>query len=118
MRVPDPNAHPHHESGRVLISPTGEIDVATVHSLRTALEQCLHEGVRTVDVDLSGVTFCDGRCLGVLLSAWWRITAAGGILRLHHPPPVLVRMIDITRSGFLLGDHPAPALPAVLGGVR
>ncbi|MET9464694.1 hypothetical protein ABZY44_07685 [Streptomyces sp. NPDC006544] len=28
-----------------------------------------------------------------------------------------VRIIDLTRSGFLLGDRPAPAFPAVLGGV-
>ncbi|AWZ03345.1 MULTISPECIES: STAS domain-containing protein [unclassified Streptomyces] len=114
MRVPDPNAHRYDESSRVLISPTGEIDLSTVDSLRTSLSQCLHDGVRTVDVDLSAVTFCDCRCLNVLLSAWWRITAAGGTLHLHHPPPVLVRMIDITRTGFLLGDRPAPALGVAL----
>ncbi|WP_314244601.1 STAS domain-containing protein [Streptomyces kutzneri] len=117
MRVPDPNAHPYDENSRVLISPAGEIDVATVHSLRAALAQCLHDGVPTVDIDLSAVTFCDSSCLNVLRSSWRRITAAGGTLHLHHPPPVLVRIIDITRSGFLLGAPPAPALPAALGGV-
>ncbi|MFF1411984.1 STAS domain-containing protein [Streptomyces sp. NPDC058289] len=116
MRVPDPNADRYDDGSRVLIAPVGEIDVATVHSLRASLAQCLHDGVRTVDVDLSAVTFCDCSCLGVLLSSWWRITAAGGSLHLHHPPPVLVRMVHITRSGFLLGDRPAPALPASLGG--
>lgn len=120
MRVPDPNAHRYEVSNRVLIAPAGELDVATVHSLRASLAQCLRDGVRTVDVDLSAVTFCDCSCLGVLLSSWWRITAAGGTLHLHHPPPVLVRMIGITRTGFLLGDRPVPALtalPASLGGV-
>ncbi|MFZ3468726.1 STAS domain-containing protein [Streptomyces sp. 4.24] len=117
MRVPDPIAHRYDENGRVLIAPAGELDVSTVHSLRAALERCLHDGVRTIDIDLSAVTFCDCSGLGVLLSSWWRITAAGGTLRLHHPPPVLVRIIDITRSGFLLGDRPVPALPAALGGV-
>lgn len=116
MRVPDPNTDRYDEGSRVLISPAGEIDVSTVHSLRASLARCLHDGVRTVDVDLSAVTFCDCRCLGVLLSSWWRITAAGGTLNLLHPPPVLVRMIDITRSGYLLGDRPAPVLPAALGG--
>lgn len=114
MRVPDPNAHRYDEGSRVLISPAGELDVATVHSLRASLAQCLHDGVRTVDVDLSAVTFCDCSCLNVLLSSWWRITEAGGTLNLHHPPPALVRMVGITRSGFLLGDRPAPALGAVL----
>ncbi|WP_405493190.1 STAS domain-containing protein [Streptomyces sp. NBC_00096] len=117
MRVPDPNAHPYDPSRRMLIAPAGELDVSTVHSLRESLARCLSDGVRTVDIDLSAVTFCDCSCLGILLSSWWRITAAGGTLRLHHPPPVLVRMIDITRSGFLLGDRPAPAVPAALGGV-
>ncbi|WP_330299818.1 STAS domain-containing protein [Streptomyces sp. NBC_00503] len=120
MRVPDPNAHRYDENGRVLIAPAGELDISTVHSLRASLARCLDDGVRTIDIDLSAVTFCDCSGLGVLLSSWWRITAAGGTLRLHHPPPALVRIIDITRSGFLLGDPPAPlltALPAGLGGV-
>ncbi|WP_371614046.1 STAS domain-containing protein [Streptomyces sp. NBC_00454] len=117
MRVPDPIAHRYDENGRVLIAPAGELDVSTVHLLRAALARCLHDDVRTIDIDLSAVTFCDCSGLGVLLSAWWRITAAGGTLRLHHPPPVLVRIIGITRSGFLLGDRPALALPVALGGV-
>ncbi|MER6250422.1 STAS domain-containing protein [Streptomyces sp. NPDC001584] len=114
MRVPDPNARTYDENGRVLIAPAGELDISTVHSLRAALARCLHDGVRTIDIDLSAVTFCDSSGLDVLLSAWWRITTAGGTLRLHHPPPVLVRIIDITRSGFMLGDRPAPALGGVL----
>ncbi|MFE4633533.1 STAS domain-containing protein [Streptomyces sp. NPDC056773] len=116
MRVPDPNAPRYDENSRVLIAPAGELDISTVHSLRASLARCLDDGVRTIDIDLSAVTFCDGSGLSVLLSSWWRITAAGGALRLHHPPPALVRIIDITRSGFLLGDRPAPALPAAPGG--
>ncbi|MFE9561980.1 STAS domain-containing protein [Streptomyces sp. NPDC006487] len=127
MRVPDTNAHRYDKNGRVLIAPAGELDISTVHSLRAALARHPQEGVRAIDIDLSAVTFCDCSALGVLLAAWWRITAAGGTLRLHHPPPALVRIIDITRSGFLLGDRPAPAdpafpavpaLPAAPGGVR
>ncbi|MCX5407388.1 hypothetical protein OHA37_26435 [Streptomyces sp. NBC_00335] len=50
MRVPDPNTDRYGEGSRALISPAGEIDVATVHSLRASPAQCLHDGDRPAPV--------------------------------------------------------------------
>jgi anti-sigma B factor antagonist len=88
-----------------------------------ALAQCLSDGTRIVDVDLTSVTFCDCTGLNAFLYAAQRTTEAGGSLRLYNPPQSLARILDLTGSGFLLlalppgpqrpspGDTPDPATP-------
>ncbi|MHA6763994.1 hypothetical protein [Streptacidiphilus sp. PAMC 29251] len=48
----------------------------------------------------------------MFLGAAARTEAAQGSLYLHHPRPILVRLLDLTGTGFLL-DEPSPA-PRVL----
>ncbi|MFF3610668.1 STAS domain-containing protein [Streptomyces sp. NPDC002580] len=102
---------------RVLITLTGEIDLESAPLVRTALARCLSDGIRTIDVDLTPVTFCDCTGLNVFLHAAQRTTEAGGTLRLHHPPPVLGLILDLTGSGFLLLDVPLGHLSPPLGDV-
>ncbi|MFF4426728.1 STAS domain-containing protein [Streptomyces sp. NPDC001549] len=116
--MPNPNTRRYDEIGRTLITVTGELDLDTVHPLRATLTQCLRDGARTVDIDLTALTFCDCSGLNVFLSTWQQLTAAGGSLHLHHPPRVLARLIGITGSGFLLGSPPAPAVPPVTAALR
>ncbi|QEU90775.1 STAS domain-containing protein [Streptomyces kanamyceticus] len=118
MPLPPLNIYRHDRRTRALITLAGEIDLETVPLMRTTLERCLRDGVRTIDVDLTPVTFCDCSGLNAFVETFLRTAAAGGALHLHYPPPMLAWMIELTGSGFLLGDLPAVpgpvSRPAVL----
>lgn len=98
-----------------LITLAGEIDLITAPLVRVSLERCLLDGMRVIDVDLASVTFCDCSGLNTFLRAAQQTTAAGGTLRLHHPPPTLVRIVDLTGWGALLIGHPLDHAPPPLG---
>ncbi|WP_055700258.1 STAS domain-containing protein [Streptomyces silaceus] len=118
MPLPQLNVYRHDRRTRALVTLAGEIDLETVPLLRTTLELCLRDGVRTIDVDLTPVTFCDCSGLDAFTQAFLRTAEAGGTLRLYYPPPLLAWMIEFTGRGFLteaLRAVPGPAsLPAVL----
>ncbi|ARX87446.1 MULTISPECIES: STAS domain-containing protein [Streptomyces] len=114
MSLPQLNVYRHDRRTRALITLAGEIDLETVPLIRTALGRCLHDGVRTIDVDLTPVTFCDCSGLNAFTQAFLRTAAAGGTLRLHYPPPALAWMIELTGCGFLLMGLPAVPGPASL----
>ncbi|WP_322984665.1 STAS domain-containing protein [Streptomyces sp. S584] len=101
--------HPTHHSPA--ISLIGEIDVDTAPQLRQALAQALRQDVTPLDIDVSGVTFCDCSGLNAFLEAFQQATAAGGSLRLHHPSPPLCRLVELTDCGFLLYGSPAVSPP-------
>ncbi|RPF37369.1 STAS domain-containing protein [Streptomyces sp. TLI_185] len=97
-----------------LIALAGEIDLDSAPLVRTALARCLSDGIRIADADLAPVTFCDCSGLNAFLYAAQRTTEAGGILRLHNPPPTLGRILDLTGCGFLLVGLPLGHLPPSL----
>ncbi|MFD7136739.1 STAS domain-containing protein [Streptomyces sp. NPDC059894] len=107
MALPQLNVRRHDHDTRALITLAGEIDLATAPLVRAAVAACLRDGIRSVDVDLTGVTFCDASGLNAFLLASRLATEAGTTLRLHHPPPAMTRILDITGSGFLLDSFHA-----------
>ncbi|MEU9137965.1 STAS domain-containing protein [Streptomyces sp. NPDC048404] len=117
MPRPQLAVYRHDRGKRVLITLAGEIDLESAPLVRTALARCLNDGIRTIDIDLTPVTFCDCTGLNVFLHAAQRTTEAGGTLRLHHPPPTLGLILDLTGSGFLLLDDPLGHLSPPLGAV-
>ncbi|MEU3849372.1 STAS domain-containing protein [Streptomyces sp. NPDC029554] len=121
MPLPRLNVHRQDQATRARVILTGEIDRTTAPLVLTALAACLHDGIRTADVDLTAVTFCDVSGLNVLLTASWLATEDGATLRLHHPPPILTRIIEITGSGSVLHETHAvrprpPRVPTTAGG--
>ncbi|WP_373569183.1 STAS domain-containing protein [Streptomyces sp. FXY-T5] len=121
MPLPRLNVHRHDHPTRVLITLAGEIDLATAPLVRAVLAACLHDGIRTTDVDLTAVTFCDASGLNAFLAASGLATEAGTTLRLHHPPPIMARIIEITGSGFLIHEFdsvrpPSRRFPSAAGG--
>ncbi|GAA3988376.1 MULTISPECIES: STAS domain-containing protein [Streptomyces] len=124
MPLPQLTVCRHVRRNRALITLAGEIDLESAPLVRTALARCLSDGIRTIDVDLTSVTFCDCSGLNAFLYAAQQTTEAGGTLRLHHPPRTLSLILDFTGCGFLLlglpvghlspppGDVPAPAAQA------
>ncbi|MEI5098669.1 STAS domain-containing protein [Streptomyces sp. PmtG] len=107
MSLPQLNVHRHDEQSRALITLAGEIDLETAPSVSAAVRECLYGGMRAIDVDLTAVTFCDVSGLNAFLHASAQATAAGGALRLHHPPPELRRILTLTGCTFLLSVPPA-----------
>jgi anti-anti-sigma factor len=112
MPLPRLHVHRYDQATRTRVVLAGEIDRATAPLVLTALTACLRDGVRTADVDLTAVTFCDVSGLNVFLAASWLATESGATLRLHRPPPILTRLIEITGSGCVLhqihGVRPRP----------
>ncbi|MFF4548135.1 STAS domain-containing protein [Streptomyces sp. NPDC001435] len=115
MPLPQLTVYRHDRRTRALITLSGEIDLESAPLVCVSLERCLRDGIRTVDVDLTPVTFCDCSGLNAFLHASQQTTVAGGTLRLHHPPAMLARILDLTGSGFLLLGLPFDHLPPPLG---
>jgi anti-anti-sigma factor len=120
MRIPPIlNVHRHDTDNRTLITLTGEIDLNSAPLVHTSLQQCLHDGIRAIDVDMTAVTFCDSSGLNAFRYALLHTATAGGSLRLHHPSPALERLLALTgsRSLFLTlpdalaGSRPPPQPP-------
>ncbi|WP_328403544.1 STAS domain-containing protein [Streptomyces sp. NBC_00390] len=116
MPIPQLNIYRHDRESRALITLAGEIDLDTAPLVRESLEGCLRDGIRTIDIDLITVTFCDCSGLNAFLHASQQTTAAGGSLQLHHPPALVARLVELTGSGFLLLGLPFGRLPAPLQG--
>jgi anti-anti-sigma factor len=117
MSLPQLTVYRHDRRKRALITLAGEIDMESAPLVGAALARCLMDGIRTIDIDLTPVTFCDCSGLNAFLYAAQRSTEAGGTLRLHHPPPTLSLILDLTGAGFLLFDVPFGLLSPPLGGV-
>ncbi|MFF3372684.1 STAS domain-containing protein [Streptomyces sp. NPDC002680] len=117
MPIPQLTVYRHDRRERALVTLAGEIDLESAPLVRTVLAECLHDGIRTIDIDLTLVTFCDCSGLNVFLYAAQRTTEAGGALRLHNPPAMLALVLELTGSGFLLLGIPFGRLPPLLEGV-
>ncbi|QMU71759.1 STAS domain-containing protein [Streptacidiphilus sp. P02-A3a] len=92
----------------------GELDLDTEPALRSMIENCLREGMRIIDVDLTGLTFCDVSGLNTFLAVTRLARTDGVVLRLHDPDPTLIRLVDLTGTGAVLSlttrSAPTPTL--------
>lgn len=78
------------------ITAVGEIDLATVSKIRSALMTVLAADVRHVVLDLDQVTYIDSSGLGTMVGAHKRIIAAGGTLTVRCSQPRVLRLFSIT----------------------
>lgn len=106
---PSLNLYRHDRGNRTTITLAGEIDLDTAPLVRVTVEDCLRSGIRTIDIDLTVLTFCDISGLNTFLAAAARTAADEGSLHLHHPRPAVTRLLALTGTGFLL--HPLPLEP-------
>jgi anti-sigma B factor antagonist len=84
------------EGGRGVITVQGEIDLATVGALRTAIVEATQTGVRELTLDLDQVTYIDSSGLGTLIGAHKRLDAAGGRLVVLCTQDRILRLFSIT----------------------
>jgi anti-sigma B factor antagonist len=104
------NVYRHDRGHHATITLAGELDLDAAPALREMVENCLRERIRTIDIDLSALDFCDVSGLNAFLAAAERIASQGGSLRLHHLPPVMARLLELSDTASVLcAAHPAPA---------
>ncbi len=78
------------------ITARGEIDLATVNTLRSAVTDAISEGARHLVLDLEGVTYIDSSGLGTLIGAHKRVASVGGTLTVRCSQPRVLRLFAIT----------------------
>ncbi|MGW0763540.1 hypothetical protein ACWD1Y_45015 [Streptomyces sp. NPDC002814] len=57
MPLPQLTVYRHDRRKRALLTLSGEIDLESAPLVRTALERCLGDGIRAIDVDLADCAF-------------------------------------------------------------
>ena len=84
-----------HEDGQVVVSPRGELDMATVGAVDKELQQLRQSGVAAIVLDLAGLTFMDSS--GLHLIARWTNEASkdGFVFELEPGPPMVQRIFDL-----------------------
>jgi anti-sigma B factor antagonist len=115
MPLPQLTVHRHSRSTRALITLAGEIELASAPLVRVSPARRPGDGIRTIDVDRTPVTFCDCGGPDAFLHATAQTTLAGGTPRPHHPPTVPARILDVTDCGFPLLGLPFGHLSSPLG---
>jgi anti-sigma B factor antagonist len=91
----------------VILSATGEIDLATVGKLESAIEAVLHEGTKRLVIDLNDVSFLDSTGLRTLLAAHAKLEELGGSLAVVVAGGPVQRLLDITGIGSTMNVYPS-----------
>lgn len=88
----------------IVVSVSGEVDLATAPELERALGEALaRPEVTGVEVDLAGVEFMDSAGLRVLVAARKQAEDSGRTLRLRAPHDRVRRIIEITGLSEVFG---------------
>ena len=88
--------------GVLVLSPVGEVDVASAGVLRDAARHAVAAGPRCLVVDLGGLTFCGSTGLVVLMEACRDAEEAGVRFGTADGPPIVRRVLEITQLGPML----------------
>jgi anti-anti-sigma factor len=90
----------------VVLHLAGEIDVLTVTSLSTMVNDVLTDPPARIVLDMAGVTFCDSQGLGTLVVLSRKAQHARVVLALTNVGEFLMRVLDITglRSALMISS--------------
>ena len=102
--------------GYRVLTPSGDLDVYTVGSLRDAIGKMIEDGTPKVVVDLDGVPFMDSSGLGALMGGVRRLREAGGDLAISCTREQHLKLFSIT--GFGEGVSIAPTVDEAAQGFR
>lgn len=76
---------------------TGELDLRTAESLRLEIDSEIdRRGIRTVILNLQGVTFVDSSGLGVILGRYKKLLPLGGKILVQHVPPHIYKIMELS----------------------
>lgn len=107
--------------GATLVIPVpGELDLAEAPALRERLLAAVTAGYDDVVLDLSGTTFVDSSGLSVIITAYKRLQAQGGRLRVTGAAGLVRSVLDVTGLDHVLtlDDDPGREVARVRGESR
>ncbi len=84
-------------SNITVLTPEGDIDIASVPRLRASIDECAASGIRRIIVNCQFVTFIDSTGLAFLLSRARRLAMRDGLLSLVNASPNVVRILQIAQ---------------------
>ena len=79
-----------------LVALSGELDLYSADSYRSALDEALDDGAQRLAIDLTSVDFIDSVALGVLANAMKRLRTSGGGLAVVSGNSQISRVFEIT----------------------
>jgi anti-sigma B factor antagonist len=85
-----------------ILTPRGELDIATHTTLREHMVELLSRGRNNLVIDLSETSFIDSTALGSLIGARKNALARGGTFAVICNDPRIVKLLDITRLSEVL----------------
>jgi anti-sigma B factor antagonist len=91
--------------GTTLIALAGEIDLASVPALTTALDHALRDGDDNVVIDAAQLTFCDASGLGALAVAHTALARRGRRLTVVNATRRLRRSMELLGLGPMVGHQ-------------
>jgi anti-anti-sigma factor len=91
-------------SGYGLLSIVGEVDIANVHELESALASA-DMGSGDLLVDMSGVRYMDSSGFATLLDSARRLRGRGASVHLAGCSPTIKRLLDVTRLNIIFRLH-------------
>jgi anti-sigma B factor antagonist len=100
-----------------VVAPVGEVDLHTAPEIKRRIAELSDQGYTQIVVDLSRINYLDSTGLGVLVGALKRLREKDGELRLVHPTPRVMRVLEITRlvNVFQIFDSEEAALSSLTG---
>jgi anti-anti-sigma factor len=105
-----PLEHSGHHA-RVVLRPSGALDLSTSHDLREGISRALSRGPGALVIDLSRVSAVDAVGIDVLVYAGRAATAAHAKLVLFAPSPLVLHLLEPMRLTHLCDFEFEPALP-------
>ena len=81
--------------GPSVVKLLGELDLSTAPQLEACLEGLGADGA-SVQLDLSGLTFCDSSGISAMVTAAKRVRKRGGHLSIASPQPAVRSVLEIT----------------------
>lgn len=82
-----------------VITPAGELDIASAPYLGAEVLQLLEQGERNLVLDFAQVQLVDSAGIGILLSAQRRVRAVGGELTVANASEHVLRVFELTGVG-------------------
>jgi anti-sigma B factor antagonist len=90
-----------------VLSPRGELDLATYTQLRDRVNELLASGRTNLVVDLSETGFLDSTALGALIGGRRRAYAAGGSFAVVCDNPQLLKLFKVTKLDLVFAVSPS-----------